>query len=228
MNITACILTFNLIANRREDLFWETHHSLSEAGVTVIPVDNGSGDGTHKIVEDLGGFVWQGWNTTSGHGTNLCARVALGTNPDLCVLSDDDMVWHPGWHETLAAWWAEAPDDLVLTGCHLEPFFPWNGPYAKVTYGGTTGLMRASTGAASWSFRPADWPKIGPVPQQIQGHGDVPACQNVWANGGRIAQIDLATHIGQGKSTWGNRTDAMYGWDVDPVRELIAQGETVR
>lgn len=225
MKITACVLTFNVIANNRRHLLADTMSSLSEDGVTVIPVDNGSGDGTADLVADLDGYCWTGWNTTSGHGTNLCARVALGTEPDLVVLSDDDMVWTPGWAETLRAWWSEAPREIWLTGCHLEPFFPWNEPYAKVTYGGITGLMRASTGAASWSFRPQDWPQIGPVPQQIQGHGDVPACQNVWKGGGKIAQIDLAFHAGQGQSTWGNRTDAMYGWDLGPVRELLDQGE---
>ena len=219
--ITVCVTTFNLDAFDRRDLFDRTWESLQAPGVTVIPVDNGSTDGTQQLVTDLGGYCYTGPNTTCGHGTNLAARVAIGTDADLCVLSDDDMEWHPGWHERLAAWWHDAPDDLWLTGCHLEPAFPWNQIHGRLDLGGIPGLLRQSTGAASWSFRPARWPFIGPIPQKIQGHGDVPACDRIWAAGGHIAQLDLATHLGLSRSSWGNRTHDLYGWDLDPVRRAL-------
>lgn len=221
MNITAAVLTYNMVANGRVDLFEQTMASLSVPGVRVIPVDNGSDDGTGEIVAELGGYVSQSSVTTSGHGTNLCARVALGTDPDLCVLSDDDMVWHDGWADRLAAWWADTPDRLLLTGCHLEPVFPWNRIHGRIVCGGVPGLVRASTGAASWSFRPADWPTIGPIPERRQGWGDVPACEALTVRNYQIAQLDLADHAGHGRSSWGNRTVELHGWDIDPVRAAL-------
>jgi glycosyltransferase involved in cell wall biosynthesis len=219
--IAATVLAYNLYANDRLDLFEQTVDSLSVPGVRVIPVDNGSDDGTSEIVRGMGGYVSAARNTTCGHGTNLCARVAIGTDADLCVLSDDDMHWQPGWNTELKAWWSEAPNDIVLTGCHLEPVFPWNTVKGREVYGGIPGLLRQSTGAASWSFRRGDWPVIGPVPQSQQGYGDVPACERLIANGYRIAQLDLATHAGHGRSSWGNRTIEMHGWDIAPVQRAL-------
>lgn len=221
MSITACVLTYNLFANDRADLFRATMDSLHAVGVRVIPVDNHSTDGTSEVVAELGGYCSKDLLTTCGHGTNLCARVAIGTDADLCVLSDDDMIWRDGWVDQLTAWWTDAPDDVILTGCHLEPEFSWNEVRGTVTSGGVPGLLRASTGAASWSFRAADWPKIGPVPDRTQGWGDVPACERVWASGYRVAQIDLADHAGHGRSSWGNRTIELHGWDIAPVRQRL-------
>lgn len=219
MKITAAILCHNLFAHDREALFWDCYESLSR-DARVIPVDNGSTDGTSELVAELGGYVSKDRLSTCGHGTNLCARVAIGTDADLCVLSDDDMGWRPGWADRLRDWWAGAPADVVLTGCHLEPMFEWNTIREVVRYGQVPGLIRASTGAASWSFRTQDWAKIGPVPEKIQGWGDVPTCQRLHEAGYRVAQIDLADHNGH-TSTWGNRTVEMHGWDLEPVRKLL-------
>ena len=219
--IVATVLTHNVFRHGRSDLFRRTYDSLNVDGVRVIPVDNGSTDGTEEMVAELGGYCYRGPNTTCGHGTNIAARVAIGAGADICVLSDDDMEWSPAWATWLTSWWWAAPDELVLTGCHLEPEFPWNLIEGAATYGGVQGLLRASTGAASWSFRADDWPKIGPIPDRIQGHGDVPACEAVKAQNLTIGQIDLATHLGQGRSSWGNRTHELYGWDLDPVRARL-------
>lgn len=219
MKITAAILCHNLFLHDRQALFWDCYESLSR-DARVIPVDNGSTDGTSELVAELGGYVSKSRLSTCGHGTNLCARVAIGTDADLCVLSDDDMGWRPGWADRLRDWWAAAPDDVVLTGCHLEPMFKWNTIEYVVRYGEVPGLIRASTGAASWSFRTQDWAKIGPVPEKIQGWGDVPTCQRLHEAGYRVAQIDLADHNGH-TSTWGNRTVEMHGWDLEPVRKLL-------
>jgi len=217
VNITAAVLCHNLHAHDRLDLFWQTWESLHVEGVRVIPVDNGSTDSTDELVADLGGYVSKDRLTTCGHGTNLCARVAIGTDADLCVLSDDDMRWLPGWAEQLRAWWSAAPDDVLLTGCHVEPVFSWNEIHGRIVCGGVPGLIRASTGAASWSFLAGDWPRIGPVPDRIQGWGDVPTCQRITDAGYRVAQLNLAEHAGHGRSTWGNRTVEMHGWDIDPA-----------
>lgn len=218
MRVVACVLTFNPTRYDRLDLLRETVASLREADEVWV-VDNGSTDGT-----DWTGLPVKHHNlsglTTSGMGTNLCARVCLGAAADLCVLSDDDMHWRSGWRETLEAWWTAAPDDLALTGCHLEADYPWNTRNGTLTCGETAGVLRVSTGAASWTF-PADrWPSIGPIPQQVQGSGDVPACERLHDRGYRIAQLDLAEHRGE-KSIWGNQTRTKYGDDLTDVRALI-------
>lgn len=219
--IAATILTHNLYANERVDLFERTYASLAVEGVTVIPVDNGSTDTTAEWMAQLGGYCYRGSNTTCARGTNISARVALGTGADICVLSDDDMEWSEDWTEWLQDFWKGAPDDVILAGCHLEPEFSWNAITDRVSWRGVRALIRESTGAASWSFRARDWPLIGPIPDRIQGYGDVPACERIRARGYRIAQLDLATHLGQGRSSWGNRTDELYGWNVEPVRAIL-------
>lgn len=227
MRVAAVVLTYNQIASERRDLFQQTLDSLlatrdPHVALSLFVVDNSSDDGTDKIVAELGGYCSTDGITTCGHGTNLAARVGVGAGADLVVLSDDDMVWRPGWLEQLRAWWSRSPADIILTGCHLEPEFPWNEISAAATYGKVRGLIRRSTGAASWSFRPNAWKLIGPIPEQQQGVGDVPACHRLVERGLRIAQLDLADHAGIGRSSWGNKTEAMYGWDLEPVRARLA------
>jgi glycosyltransferase involved in cell wall biosynthesis len=221
MRIAVCILTYNQYAHDRRALFEQTVASLRENAiddVDIYVVDNGSSDGTADLVRDLGGYCYQGTNTTSGHGTNLAAQVARGSHADLCVLSDDDMAWQPAWDRHLVDWYQGLPHDVKLTGCHLEPEYPWNAIRDTIEVNGRRGLIRASTGAASWSFRNGDWPAIGPIPQVRQGWGDVPACQRLEARGYRIAQIDLATHCGGDRSTWGNGSSDLNRHSFDRDR----------
>jgi glycosyltransferase involved in cell wall biosynthesis len=220
MIVRAAVLTYRAVATGRLDLLIQTVRSLAEADSVHI-VDNGSDDGSAELVESWGGYTSSSGVTTSGHGTNLCARILAATDADICLLSDDDMVWRPGWRAELEAWWAGAPDDVWLTGCHLEPDYPWNARSGVLVVGERTGIVRASTGAASWTYRRARHADIFPIPQQVQGWGDVPACDKIDERGGRICQIDLADHAGHGRSTWGNQTEAKYGHDLEPVRKLV-------
>lgn len=226
MKVAAAVLTYQAISNGRLGLLEQTVRSLAEAD-TVIIVDNGSTDGTREVVERQGGISHDGPLHTSGHGNNLQARVLLGTDADVCVLSDDDMLWKPGWRAKLEAWWTGAPDDVVLTGCHIEPAFHWNVIAGRVEYGGVPGLVRQSSGGASWSLRHRDLETFfGPagIWQQHQGYGDVMACDRLIGRGFKVCQIDLAEHAGQGQSTWGNSTETKYGWDVEPVLALLHGG----
>ncbi len=229
MKVAAVVLTYRAVSTNRTPLLSACVASLREADYVQV-VDNGSDDGTKELVQGWGGVSHGRALHTSGHGNNLSARVARGTDADLYVFSDDDMWWRPGWRTKLEAWWSEAPEDLAMTGCHIEPFFRWNKVTDRIISGGVPGLIRESTGGASWSI-PADRfdTFFGPVGiwQQNQGYGDVMACSRVAERGYRIAQIDLAEHHGQGQSTWGNQTETKFGWDTGPVYALLG-GNDVR
>lgn len=217
MRVAACVLTYNPVRYERLDLLRSTLDSLKGEADEVFLVDNGSDDGFDWPVSyrNTSGL------TTSGMGTNVCARVLAGSEADICVLSDDDIVWRPGWRDTLEQWWTAAPDHVWLTGCHLEPEYPWNGKPQPVMFGGIRGLRRESTGAATWTYRQSDFHRIFPIPQQVQGWGDVPACDRIDELGGWVCQLDLADHCGQEASTWGNITATKYGDDIEPVRRLV-------
>lgn len=216
MKVAAVVLTWNPTRHGRLGLLADTVESLAEAD-DVIVVDNGSTDGT-----DLAGYRTHrndGPNTTSGYGTWTCLRVGAGTGAELVVVSDDDMVWRSGWRDKLEAFWQAAPDDVLLAGGHLEPAFPWN-EIRDVREGW---IERNSTGAASWTTtNPSKVVEIGAMwDLTTQGKWDVYVCHLVRSFGLRIGQLDLAEHVGT-VSTWGNGTVDRWGWDVAPIRELIA------
>jgi len=213
VRIAACVLTHNAFTHQRIELLERTLATLREPGVDVYLVDNNSSDDTASYVVQRGGVAVNDGNTTSGHGTNLCARVLATVNADICVHSDDDMEWNSGWADQLRDWWRKQPDQLALTGCHLEPEYPWNRITGAIEHEGRRALLRHSTGAASWSYRPAHREAIFPIPEERQGWGDVPACHRLTNNGYQIAQIDLASHAGRYCSTWGNPPN--HGAELD-------------
>lgn len=219
--ISAAVLTWNPVKHSRVLLLADTVASLQAEAHRVRLVDNGSMPPVPYEYWPHETIVYNDtWNTTSGYGTWLAMQTAAADHDGICVVSDDDMYWRPGWAQRLADWWAEAPDNVLLTGCHLEPEYHWN----TITAHGPGWLERESTGAASWSFRSTDLPRlhelIRPIPITRQGVWDVPVCQTIRRHGYRIAQLDLADHVGE-QSTWGNGTVNTYGWDIGPVREMI-------
>lgn len=233
MKCVAAILTRNLYKTERRDLFERTVASLRGQVDDLLVVDNNSDDGTRQLLDD--GQDQNEWkvyrppnvgNTTSGYGTHYAVRLARGAeNDSLCIVSDDDIEWKPEARESLEDWWTHAPSEVVLTGGHLEPEFGWNSITDTVTYGNTRGFLRASTGAASWTFLTDRYDSLRSalrlVPHGIQGTWDVPMCQHLRASGWLIGQVDLAEHIGQGRSSWGNGTESLYGWNVEPVRAQL-------
>jgi glycosyltransferase involved in cell wall biosynthesis len=225
MRVCAVVLTYRALTANRELMLADTVASLKAEADAVYVVDNGSDDDSDRLVRTLYNGLTHGFPLhTSGYGTNLCARVAAGDGADLVMLSDDDMWWRPGWRAALEQWWRFAPEDVALTGGHIEPLFPWNACLGRVEFGEIPGLERTSSGSASWTYRASSFEMIfGPqgIPQQVQGYGDVPACDRVRDRGGRICQLDLAEHRGHGRSTWGNVTIEKYGWDLDPALAIL-------
>jgi hypothetical protein len=225
MKVAAAVLTYRPVHFDRFDLLDDTIKSLRGEADAVYLIDNSPDDESIDELRARYGRVTtnRGVLHTSGKGINLLAHVLEVCEPlaGILVHSDDDVLWRPDWRDRLEQWWQGAPDDLALTGCHIEPEFYWNEVTAVVEFGGIKGLCRHSTGAASWTYRPQHRSDIFPVPEQVQGVGDVPACQHLEAKGLGICQIDLADHMAQGDSTWGNRTLAKYGWDDAPVKAML-------
>ena len=204
MKIVAGMLTFNAVTHDRLDLAKTTVRSLAAEADEVIVWDNGSSDGTEEWVRAIGGHLYASPDgvTTCGRGMNMLGS-ACAARGDLVVLTSDDMLWRPGWRAVLEAFWAEAHDKVAIFCGLLEPDYPWSTPVGAITVNEVTGLLRPSVPGSGWTFRSADWPTIGPVPETY-GRDDVPTCQRLVAEGWVLVAADLAEHLGERASTWGN------------------------
>ncbi len=198
------IFTWNLYEQDRLDLFEATIRSIFSSKVPTFIVDNGSTDETAELVVKMGGIRNYGV-TTIGGGMNFTARAVLTAEPDIVVLSNDDIVWHEGWERDVARFWSEAPDDVAICSGILEPEWAWNEIVGTHEIGGQQVLERASVPGGAWTFRAATWEEaIRPVPYWSNSASDVPTCDRLVDQGWRLMAADWATHAGDGRSIWGN------------------------
>jgi hypothetical protein len=65
-------------------------------------------------------------------------------------------------------------------------------------------IVRETAPGGAWTFPAANWRWIGPLADDMGA--DWTACTRLRSAGFRIAQADLATHLGADHSTWGNVT----------------------
>ncbi len=206
MKVAVGILTHNQFRFGRHELFLQAVRSLQAGGYPfdLYVLDNGSTDESPDYVRGIGGTVLQDRISTCGHGMNatigICARVS-----DLVVFSNDDIKWHPGAIAKLVRFWESAPADVLIAAGILEPDYPWNTPRERIEYGGVSALVRDTAPGGAWTLRSADWPRIGPIPE-APGWDDVPTCNRLREKGFRVCQIDLADHVGEDHSTWGNES----------------------
>ena len=204
MKIVAGVLTFNHKKTGRESMFYDTVDSLSRAGVDVVIVTNGSTDGTQDTVRAMGGIVDDA-DSRIWYGMTRAIEACIERGADVVLFTADDITYAPGWADALATFWADAPDEVKLCSLILEPDYPWNTIRGTLDAGGWRALLRDSVGGCSWSFRAADWPTIGPLPQVMPGE-DLAVCQKLIGEGYLIAQVELGTHTGEFASAWGNES----------------------
>lgn len=217
MKVAVGVLTWNQMSTGRHKLFKQTVASLvrdiDKVDLDLFIVDNGSTDGSADYVRSIGGTAVEHPITTCGHGMNVTIRLCAASGADLVVFSNDDIAWRPGALPALVRFWSEAPDDILIAAGLLEDDFPWNTVRERIEFGGVPGLVRDSAPGGTWTLRARDWPKIGPIPEAA-GWDDVPTCERLRAKGYRVAQLDLADHLGQDASTWGNGSER-FGRPLD-------------
>lgn len=202
MKVAIGLLTYN-----RKDLFLRTYSSLYDAAhdFTLHMVDNGSTDGTADIVAGLGGFCNRSENHSTGYGMNLAIGACLETDADLIVFTADDYQYRKGWLWKLVKFWNEAPADVAIATCHLEPHWAWNEISEADNAGGQRYVLRASIPGSNWIFHRKIAPLIMPIKEQTGGE-DLQVCERLRTSGYKLAALDLAVHIGERQSAWGNES----------------------
>jgi glycosyltransferase involved in cell wall biosynthesis len=216
VQIAVGILTHQVLSSGRLDVFSQTVESLSEQMSPtdlLYIVDNHSDDGSAEYVESLGGISIRDPVSTCGRGMNRTLSLCASVEPDLIVFSNDDIRWRPGALPSLAAFWEFAPADILIASGLQQDVYPWSTPRERVEYGGVCGLVRDSVPGGAWTLRAKDWPKIRPVPE-ASGWDDVPTCDRLRRKGYRVCALDLAEHLGEDLSTWGNDS-ARHGTPLD-------------
>lgn len=206
MRFAIGILTFNQFSHERHELFLRTVKSLTgqmTADDSLYIVDNNSGDETAAYVASLGGTCLTGPLNSCGRGMNATISICAAAEPDIVLFSNDDILWAPDALTRLAAFWAEAPADLIIASGLMEESFPWNVARERIEFGGIEGLVRDSAPGGAWTMRASNWGLVRPVPE-APGWDDVPTCTRLRNKGYRVAQLDLADHLGEDLSTWAN------------------------
>ena len=207
LRLAMAVLTYNRIA-----MLMQTLSSLGAGLYRAEPqiewhltvVDNGSHDGTQDWVAEMpAGYCNRDGNVTVGHGMNLAISRALVWEPDIVLFTADDYRYAAGWADKLAAFWGEAPAEVALVCCNLEPDYDWNKPSGVIEAGGQRALARASVPGSNWSFRAKDWPAIGPLVETTGGE-DLAVCKRLRGQGRVLCAMDLTEHIGERASAWGN------------------------
>lgn len=187
-------------------------------------------------------------NGTPGAGRNRLLGLVVrdGSEPRGIVMSDDDMLWRAGAQRYLDRLWSHQrmPEDLAIVSGLLEPDYPWNTPRKLISMDDEEGplkvLIRDSAPGAGWTFVDGGCRHgLGPLcrtfrdlPSGMDVHGrkqpfiedfgyDTEACKFLASSSLklRVGQVDLAEHIGWGRSTHGNEAiDDMRAKPLDRER----------
>jgi glycosyltransferase involved in cell wall biosynthesis len=115
MTIGVGVLTWNHKKTGREEMFYDTLLSLTNGGqaVDVVVVTNGSTDGTQETVRRLGGIV-DDTDSRIWYGMQRAIEAVIARGAEIVLFTADDITYHPGWADQLAAFWADAPEEVKL------------------------------------------------------------------------------------------------------------------
>lgn len=204
MKIVIAVLTYN-----RKALFEKTMNSLAHAGYPFIPVviDNGSTDGTAEAAKASFGnvIINNSGDHSTGYGMNLAIEEALRHKPDLILFSADDFEYKKYFLHELVNFWSNAPADVIMASCYLEPLWDWNKVISKGKAGQTRYVLRESIPGSNWSFMANSVNEIYPVAQKTGGE-DLAICAKLRRQRYRLAALDLVIHTGEEQSAWGNQS----------------------
>jgi glycosyltransferase involved in cell wall biosynthesis len=193
-----------VLSRNRQALFRQTIESLKRTALAFerVIVDSGSTDGTEKLVAKMHGGLLNEESHTIGHAVKMGVETALESGPDLILVTANDYDYCKGWLDYLLDFWQNAPADVALCSCNVEPLFWWNTITGAQQVGKQWALRRNSVPGANWSFRASMWPEIKRlIPDKHQY--DRAACVTLREAGYSIYALALAEHIGAGQRSWG-------------------------
>jgi len=207
--LAVAVLTYN-----RKDMLVKTLTSLyADQQAEIFVYDNGSTDGSVEIVKSIGGEVNKGVNHTTGHGMNRVIDMAMKSQPEIILFSADDFVYCERYAERIIGFWSNAPEDIKLASCYLEPMWQWNEVSETGDAGKEHYAIRASIPGSNWMFRASDAHLILPIAEKTGGE-DLEICHRLISQGYRLAALDLVDHIGERESAWGNQS-WKYAVEID-------------
>ncbi len=205
MKIAVGMLSHNPIANMRFDLFEQTKKSLQVAfpDDPMLVFGNGCTDGSEDFCDV--NYISTDGDHSPGRGCRELGDHLYRTGAELLVMSDDDMIWRPEARETLVQFWLDGSLEFrtAILCAYLEPDFSWSKPLRTIDVGGVRAIVRESAPSCAWTLNRSKWMIIRNLIEDGFGH-DFKVCQEIRASNFEVAQIDLATHAGWGRSTYGN------------------------
>jgi glycosyltransferase involved in cell wall biosynthesis len=212
LKVAVALLTYNRI-----NMLVRTLGSLKypDYPYTPVIVDNGSTDGSAELVKEIGGICNTSGNHTTGRGMNIAITEAMQHKPDLILFTADDFIYRKAFMRRLVDFWQDAPQDIIMASCYLEPSWSWNEILKVDTAGGQRYAIRKSIPGSNWSFRASDVDKIFPVSEQTGGE-DLAVCERLRRQRYTLAALDLVDHIGEEQSAWGNES-WKYAQPLDKV-----------
>jgi sulfur carrier protein ThiS len=230
VKVIAGVLTHNARTYGREEMLHDVVESLAVEADLVIVLNNGTTDGTKPLSDDqatsrcevrvIERKTLDASQSRCAHGMNALLRALGTTAADVIVHSNDDVLWTPGWRARVQDVWRHAPASLGIVSGLVEESYDWNAEYGLARFGSEKMVLRETVPAGAWTMRRNTLGVVLPVPTAILGFDDLPVCDRLRGLKWDLAALDLAEHVGAGRSTWGNRahgTGRPFDWEKWPV-----------
>ena len=199
---TICVLSYN-----RLELLTITLQTIknTEIPYKLYIIDASTDKATLELLKTQQNVIYYPGSNV-GQAMNKAFDLIKDSGSDYGLITADDYLYNPFWLERLYGVMRSSSDDVKLFSCHLEPLYQWNSIKALVT---TEYLdycfLRDSLPGSNWSFRTKDIDLIYPVASKTGGE-DLEVCKRLTNLGFNLAAMDLADHLGEKLSAWGNQS----------------------